>query len=68
VWEKHYGPRPSGKIIHHIDGDYTNNDISNLMAVTYSEHTSIHGNHLNEKFIEAGRATRFKKGQNRAQP
>lgn len=67
VWEAYYGPIPKGQILHHIDGDYTNNDISNLMLTTYSEHAHIHGNHLNGNFIEAGKATRFKKGQNRIQ-
>lgn len=59
VWEKHFGPRPKGGIIHHIDGDYRNNDISNLLLTTYSEHSRIHGNYLDSNFIEAGKATRF---------
>jgi hypothetical protein len=68
IWEAHYGPIPEEQILHHIDGDYTNNDISNLMLTTYSEHAFIHGNNLNENFIEAGRATRFQKGHTRNQP
>ena len=32
VWEQKNGPIPSGGIIHHIDGDRTNNAIENLMG------------------------------------
>lgn len=47
VYEQHYGsiPRESnGRAydIHHIDGDYTNNDPKNLIAVTIQEHFNIH--------------------------
>jgi hypothetical protein len=47
VWEKHYGKIPvdeNGQTyeIHHIDGDVTNNDISNLMCVSKREHAQIH--------------------------
>ena len=61
VWEKYYGPIPKGQILHHIDGDYANNDISNLMLTTYSEHSHIHGGYLNKNFIEGGKATRFQR-------
>jgi hypothetical protein len=47
IYETHYGPIPKDKDgrrydIHHIDGDYTNNDISNLKAVSVQEHYDIH--------------------------
>ena len=42
VWEEHYGEIPEGMQIHHIDGDKTNNDISNLQLVTPLEHKRIH--------------------------
>lgn len=47
LYEKHYGPipvEPNGRKyeIHHIDGDYTNNDPKNLIAVTCQEHFDIH--------------------------
>ena len=32
----------SNEIVHHIDGDKTNNNISNLQIVTRSEHCQIH--------------------------
>jgi hypothetical protein len=47
IYERHYGPIPvdaDGRTyeIHHIDGDHTNNDPSNLTAVTLQEHYNIH--------------------------
>ena len=42
VWKTHNGDIPKGKVIHHIDGNPLNNDISNLMAVTISEHAILH--------------------------
>lgn len=30
------------EVIHHIDHDKTNNDISNLVVMTRSEHTRLH--------------------------
>jgi hypothetical protein len=42
VWEEHYGEIPEGMQIHHIDGDKTNNDMSNLMLLTPLEHKRIH--------------------------
>lgn len=42
VWEEHYGKIPEGMQIHHIDGDKTNNDISNLQLLTPLEHSRIH--------------------------
>lgn len=37
----------SGEYVHHIDGDKSNNDPSNLQLVTQSEHAKIHGWHRN---------------------
>jgi hypothetical protein len=47
IYKQHYGeiPRDSqGRSydIHHIDGDYTNNDISNLVALSIEEHYNLH--------------------------
>ena len=41
-----YGDRSSkyGWNIHHIDGDKTNNDISNLEALHYDSHDEEHNN------------------------
>lgn len=47
IYEEHYGPipkEPDGRSyeIHHKDGDYTNNDPTNLVAVTLQEHYDLH--------------------------
>ena len=42
VWEQVNGPKPKGSVIHHIDGDIENNDISNLQCMTISEHMKLH--------------------------
>lgn len=47
IYKKHYGPIPidcQGRSyeIHHIDGNHTNNDPSNLKAITIQEHYDIH--------------------------
>lgn len=38
----HYGPIPKGFIIHHKDGDKTNNSIDNLELMSRARHASIH--------------------------
>jgi general stress protein YciG len=43
IWEAHHNKTiPQGHEIHHIDGDFTNNDPSNLQLVTMEEHLKIH--------------------------
>lgn len=43
VWERHHGrPVPDGHQIHHVDFDKLNNDPSNLLAVTPTEHKRLH--------------------------
>ena len=43
VMEKHIGRYlEKGEVVHHIDFDKTNNDISNLMLMTNSEHVKYH--------------------------
>lgn len=42
VYEETYGIIPEGYVIHHIDENKLNNDISNLQMLTPSEHASIH--------------------------
>lgn len=41
VWEEYNGPIPKEYVIKFIDGDILNCDISNLMAITKSEHGVI---------------------------
>jgi hypothetical protein len=47
IYERHYGPIPTdseGRTyeIHHIDGDNSNNDPKNLVALTIQEHYEVH--------------------------
>lgn len=43
VMEAHIGRRLSeDEIVHHIDGDKTNNSIDNLVIMSRSEHSSLH--------------------------
>lgn len=42
VWEFYNGPIPDGYHIHHLDGDVTNNDISNLVCISAAEHFRLH--------------------------
>lgn len=47
IYKQHHGPIPkesNGRSyeIHHIDGDHSNNDPTNLKAVTIQEHYDIH--------------------------
>lgn len=42
VWKHHNGPIPDGHLIHHKDGDPTNNHIENLECVTPAEHVKRH--------------------------
>ena len=47
IYKQHYGEIPKDSQgrsydIHHIDGDYTNNDLSNLVALSIEEHYNLH--------------------------
>ena len=42
IWERVNGPIPPGYVIHHIDGNSRNNDLSNLRMMTAGEHSSLH--------------------------
>ena len=42
IWEKHNGPIPSGYNVHHKDRNTDNNDISNLMLISASDHQKLH--------------------------
>jgi hypothetical protein len=43
IWIFHNGAVPDGWHIHHKDGDWNNNDISNLEAVSPVSHAARHG-------------------------
>lgn len=42
VWIEKNGDIPEGMVIHHIDGDKNNNDISNLILMDSIEHARLH--------------------------
>jgi hypothetical protein len=47
IYVQHHGEIPKDSQgrsydIHHIDGDYTNNDLSNLLALSIEEHYNLH--------------------------
>lgn len=42
VWKYYYGEIPKGFEIHHIDGDKSNNDITNLCMLTHKAHMLVH--------------------------
>lgn len=45
VYEKAFGPIPKGYVIHHINHNKLDNSLSNLMAMSRSEHNKIHKAH-----------------------
>lgn len=49
VWEFYNCKIPKGYHVHHIDGDKSNNDISNLQLLKGTEHWSLHGKLLTEE-------------------
>lgn len=51
IWVDHYGSIPEGHVIHHINGDHYNDDISNLECITRSEHYYRHAE-LRRKYPE----------------
>jgi len=59
IYRDHFGPIPKGYQIHHIDGNYENNDISNLECLSPKEHALRHPHMMN--FVSAG-ASACKKG------
>lgn len=42
IWRHHNGEIPDGHVIHHKDGDPTNNDPENLECLTPQEHSERH--------------------------
>lgn len=60
VWFDHHGWLPDWKgkreVIHHKDGDHSNNCIDNLEVITQSEHVRLHNPRLGVKATEEERA------------
>jgi hypothetical protein len=42
LWQKYNGDIPSGFVIHHMDGNFDNNELSNYELISRSEHQSLH--------------------------
>lgn len=42
VWTHYRGEIPEGHNVHHLDGDKTNNKLSNLELIDHAEHARIH--------------------------
>ena len=49
IWETINGKIPKGMLIHHIDGDCLNDNISNLELMSRAEHLLIHRKEFEEK-------------------
>lgn len=48
IMEQHLGRRlHRSEVVHHVDGNNTNNDITNLRVITQSEHVALHRADLN---------------------
>lgn len=60
VWEYHHGERPEGYHVHHVDGDKSNNDISNLALLEASEHTRLHMSTPERKKQSSEMANKFR--------
>ena len=46
VWIKHNGKIPKGYVVHHIDENKDNNDMSNFELMTNYEHSKMHGDKI----------------------
>ena len=53
VWKCHFGEIEKGFHIHHIDGNKSNNDISNLEKLTVKQHISKHDSPQRKKANKA---------------
>ena len=42
IWIYHNGPIKDGYVVHHIDRDKTNNDLSNLQVMLNGDHVKLH--------------------------
>lgn len=55
IWEFYNGEIKRGYEIHHINGDKSNNDISNLVMLPKKEHAKLHSNNQSEALLEKKR-------------
>lgn len=59
IYEKEYGPIPKDFVVHHIDGDKSNFDISNLMLLKSNNHHSLHMKGCNHPRWNNGKIDKF---------
>lgn len=52
IWSDHHGPIPRDCIIHHIDGNPLNNEISNLSCIPLIEHLSVYHTERKYKYLK----------------
>ena len=59
VMERHLGRLlTQGEIVHHLDGDKANNDLSNLELLRQSDHVRLHEPENNNRHVRAHREAR----------
>lgn len=63
IWSDLHGPIPEGMTIHHKDGDWRNNDLSNLEALPVAEHCRAH---MRERWSEEESREAFMRGLGQA--
>lgn len=51
VWSDHHGSIPEDHVVHHIDGDWRNNDIANLTLMLRVDHAA---KHMRERLAQDG--------------
>ena len=52
IYEKYNGLIPKGYVIHHIDENKSNNNISNLQLISRKEHMDLHRKEMSEETKE----------------
>lgn len=65
IWKSVNGPIPYGYVIHHVDGNTENNNISNLACITQKEHVAKHRGNPKRRTKEWYQA-RFAESQERS--
>ena len=60
IWEAYNGKLPENMVIHHIDGNKTNNRIDNLELLSSTEHATLHNKDRNDFSYLKGNAHNLK--------